>query len=157
MLAGQTTLSSAVRSIASSKAFRSFALVASGVPTFVYGRLPTPLLVADVERDRLPAESASLQETRRLECSCTAGRPVGETESSAWRSPAFSAATAAAASVIGLEDDLVEVDVLPVVVVRRLDHGDVVAGDAVVVHERADADRLLAEVVAELGQLRRRT
>src|SRR5262249_49956000 len=54
-----------------------------------------------------------------------------------------------------LEDDLVEEDVFLVVVVGRLDQGDVVAGYAVVEHERADADRFRPEVVAELRQLGR--
>ena len=137
----KTTLFSALRSIASSNACRSFALEASGVPTFVYGRLPTPFLLpmlmtmpcqpswwrldhpqarglpdARELRRRDPVEHldvARLQRRRRR------GR-VGHR----------------------LEDDLVEVDVLLVVVVGRLDHGDVVADDAVVEHERADADRV---------------
>ena len=41
-------------------------------------------------------------------------------------------------------------DVLLVVVVGRLDERDAVAGDAVLVHERADADGVRAEVGAEL-------
>ena len=41
----ERSLTIVLRSIASSNAWRSFALDASGVPTFVYGRLPTPFLL----------------------------------------------------------------------------------------------------------------
>ena len=52
----KTTLFSVLRSIASSNACRSFALDASGVPTFVYGRLPTPFLLPMLMTMPVPAE-----------------------------------------------------------------------------------------------------
>ena len=55
-----------------------------------------------------------------------------------------------------LEDDLVEVDVAAVVPVGRLDHGDVVADDAVVEHERPGAHRVRCEVRALVCECRRR-
>ena len=58
--------------------------------------------------------------------------------------------------VLDLEHDLREVDVLLVVVVGRLHDRDAVAGDPVVVHEGADADRVGRELVAKLVELSRR-
>ena len=151
----KTTLFSVLRSIASSNACRSFALDASGVPTFVYGRLPTPFLLPMLMM--MPDQPS----WRRLDHPQARGLPdaveLGRRDLVEHLDVARLQRRRRRGRVgHRLEDDLVEVDVLLVVVVGRLDHGDVVADDAVVEHERADADRIRREVVAELGQLRRR-
>ena len=64
---------SALRSIASSNACRSFALDASGVPTFAYGRLPTPFLLPMLMRIAGPAELVLCSITCRLEFCWSAG------------------------------------------------------------------------------------
>ena len=99
----KTTLSSVLRSIASSNACRSFALDASGVPTFVYGRLPTPFLLPMLMT--IPDQPSwwRLDHPQARVSAATPGSSVVETRSSTWMSPAFSAAAAAAASGIGLK------------------------------------------------------
>ncbi len=51
------------------------------------------------------------------------------------------------------EDDLVEMDVLLVVVVRRPDHGHALARNVALEHERPHADGVVAEARAEIGEL----
>ncbi len=137
----KTTLFSVLRSIASSNACRSFALEASGVPTFVYGRLPTPFLLPMLMK--MPCQpSWGAWITRRLEVCWTAGSSVVETLIERLDVARLQRRRRGGRVGHRLEDDLVEVDVLLVVVVGRLDQGDVVADDAVVEHERADADRV---------------
>ena len=138
----KTTLFIALRSIASSNACRRAGLDASGVPTFAYGRLPTPFLFPRLIDDAPPAERPFVWSTRRLDV-CLDARQLR----SARRVERLDVARLQRRRRRGrvghrLEHDLVEVDGALVVVVGRLDHGDVVAGDAVVEHERADADRI---------------
>ena len=144
----KTTLFIVLRSIASSNACRSFALEARRADVRVRQVADAVRLPMLMKMPRQPSWSASC--TRRPEVFRTPARSVVDTWSRTWMSPAFSAA-AAAAGRDRLVDDLVEVDVAPVVVVGRLDHRDAVADDAVVEHERADADGIGAEVVPSLS------
>ncbi len=148
-----TTLFRVLRSIAISNASRSRGLEAIGVPGLEYGlfcpfELPT-LIPDEMEPDREVAEDPeavlldALQDVLRdlvegLDVAGLERRGGGE--------------------VAGLrgEDDLVEMDVLLVVVVRRPDHGHALARHVALEHERPDADGVVAEARAEIGELRRR-
>ncbi len=123
------------------------------MPGLEYGLL-MPVRVADVDPDEMEAdrevaedpEAVLLDALQDILRDLVEGLDVAGLESRG------------GSDVAGLrgEDDLVEMDVLLVVVVRRPDHGHALARNVALEHKRPDADRVVAEVRAEIGELHRR-
>src|SRR6266545_4834292 len=115
-------------------------------------QLAEAVLVPEVDRDPLVAEARRLEDLqagRALDARELRGRDSIERLEVA----GLERGGCGRGVVLDLEDDLVEMDVLLGVVVRRLDDRDAVARDATVEHERADAHGGSSELVAELREL----